>query len=92
MEHAEVDGLLRAMGWAERLALQQACIELDAQNIAAVANGVLHRVKSENQSLILDIIDLFRKFPSWSCKFINRKPAEFIQYLYVVVVRIGLCA
>ncbi|XP_026450975.1 uncharacterized protein LOC113351141 [Papaver somniferum] len=72
-EHAEVEGLMQAIVWAEELNLQQVCFEMDAQNVVAAAKGEYQKVRWELQPLILDIINLFSKHPLWTCKFIYRK-------------------
>ncbi|XP_026385075.1 serpin-ZX-like [Papaver somniferum] len=72
-EHAEVEGLLRAIRWEKELNLQHVCFETDAQNVVAATNGDPTKVRWETQTLILEVISLLSKNPLWTCNYIRRK-------------------
>lgn len=61
------------MFWAEELNIYQIYFELDAQTVVAAATGDNQKVGWETQTLALEVISLFSKYPLWTCKFICRK-------------------
>lgn len=72
-EHAEIEGLLHAIRWADELNLHHVRFEIDAQNVVDAANRDYQKIRWESHAPILDIIGYLIKYPTWTCNFISKK-------------------